>query len=313
MISKKVSAAALVSLLLAGTAVAADAPACKTVRMFDPGWTDISSTNAIATALLDGLGYKADIRTLSVPIGYKAIENKEIDVFLGNWMPAQQRFIDTLNAAKAAEKLKENLPDAKFTLAVPTYVADAGVHDFKDLAAHADKFEKKIYGIEAGAPANQSLQKMIKADDFGLKDWQVVESGEQAMLSQVARAEKQKSWIVFLGWAPHPMNTKLKLTYLSGGDTYFGPNYGGATVNTIARTGWADACPNAAMLFKQLSFTLDIENAMMGKIMDEGKTPTDAAKAYLKANAGLIEPWLKGVTTLDGKPGLPAVKSALGL
>lgn len=310
---KQVSGAALAGILLASTAIAADAPGCKTVRMFDPGWTDISSTNAIATVLLEALGYKADIRTLSVPIGYKAIENKEIDVFLGNWMPAQQKFIDGLNAAKAVEKLKENLPDAKFTLAVPTYVADAGVHDFKDLAAHGDKFEKKIYGIEAGAPANQSLQKMIKADDFGLKDWQVVESGEQAMLSQVARAEKQKSWIVFLGWAPHPMNTKLKLTYLSGGDAYFGPNYGGATVNTLARTGWAEACPNAATMFKQLSFTLDIENAMMGKIMDDGKTPTEAAKAYLKEHASLVEPWLAGVTTLDGKPGLPAVKASLGL
>lgn len=310
---KQVSGAALAGLLLASTAMAADAPACKTVRMFDPGWTDISSTNAIATVLLDALGYKTDIKTLSVPIGYKALENKEIDVFLGNWMPAQQKFIDQLNAAKAAEKLKENLPDAKFTLAVPSYVADAGVKDFKDLAAHADKFEKKIYGIEAGAPANQSLQKMIKADDFGLKDWQVVESGEQGMLSQVARAEKRQGWIVFLGWAPHPMNTKLKLTYLSGGDAYFGPNYGGATVNTLARTGWAEACPNAAKLFKQLGFTLDIENAIMGKIMDDGKTPTDAAKTYLKDHASLIEPWLSGVTTLDGKPGLPAVKASLGL
>jgi glycine betaine/proline transport system substrate-binding protein len=187
------------------------------------------------------------------------------------------------------------------------------VHDFKDLAKHADKFGKKIYGIEAGAPANQNMMNMVKADDFGLKDWQVVESGEQGMLSQVAREEKKKGWIVFLGWAPHPMNTKLKMTYLAGGDKYFGPNFGGATVNTIARTGWAAGCPNAATFFKQLSFTLAIENEMMGMITDDHKAPADAAKAYLKAHPKLVEPWLAGVTTMDGKPGLPAVKSALGL
>lgn len=304
---------ALAGLLLSTAAHAADPESCKTIRMFDPGWTDISSTNAIANVLLSALGYKADIKTLSVPIGYQSLQNKEIDVFLGNWMPAQQKFIDQLNAAKAAEKLNQNLEGAKFTLAVPTYVADAGVKDFKDLASHADKFDKKIYGIEPGAPANTNLMNMIKADDFGLKDWKVVESGEQGMLSQVARDEKSKDWIVFLGWAPHPMNTKFKITYLSGGDKYFGPDYGGATVNTLARTGWAEMCPNAATFFKQLTFTLDIENTMMGKIMDDGKEPAAAAKEYLKAHPDLIEPWLKGVTTFDGKPGLTAAKASLGL
>ena len=71
---------------------------------------------------------------------------------------------------------------------------------------------------------------MIDADDFGLGDWKLVESGEQAMLAQVARAEKSGDAIVFLAWAPHPMNTAFELTYLSGGDAYFGPDYGGAQV-----------------------------------------------------------------------------------
>ena len=52
---------------------------------------------------------------------------------------------------------------------MPTYVAEAGVKDFKDLAPHADKFDAKIYGIEPGAPANLNLQKMIAADDFGMR------------------------------------------------------------------------------------------------------------------------------------------------
>jgi glycine betaine/proline transport system substrate-binding protein len=300
-------------LLVAGAAQASDGQSCQTIRMFGPGWTDIASTNAIASTLLDALGYKADIKDLSVPIGYKAIENKEIDVFLGNWMPAQQKFIDALDSAKAAEKLTQNLEGAKFTLAVPTYVSDAGVHDFKDLAPNGDKFGHKIYGIEAGAPANTNLMNMIKANDFGLKGWKVVESGEQGMLAQVARDEKSKTWIAFLAWAPHPMNNKFKLTYLTGGDKYFGPNFGGATVNTLARTGWAESCPNAAKFFKNLTFNLKIENEMMGKILDDGTKPEDAAKAYLKSHPDLLGPWLEGVETFDGKPALGAVQKALGL
>lgn len=307
------AAGALIIVLAAGPAAAADAPSCKTVRMSDPGWTDITSTNAIAGVLLDGLGYRQDVKTLSVPIGYESMKNRNLDVFLGNWMPAQQKFIDALNEAKAVEVLATNLSGAKFTLAVPNYVADAGVKDFKDLAANADKFGTQIYGIEPGAPANANIQKMIDADDFGLKGWKLVESGEQAMLAQVKRSQNGKDWIVFLAWAPHPMNESFAITYLSGGDAYFGANYGGADVRTLARTGWSAECPNAARLFRNLTFDLSIENAMMGKILDEGQEPNAAAKAWLKAHPDALGPWLDGVTTLDGKPGLPAVKAALGL
>ncbi len=305
------SLAFLAALAAAAPALAEDA-ACKAVRLSDPGWTDITSTNSIASTLLTALGYAPEVKTLSVPIGYEAMKSGDIDVFLGNWMPAQQHFRDDLDAAKAAEVVVQNLEGAKFTLAVPTYVSDQGVKDFKDLAAHSDEFDSKIYGIETGAPANQNIQKMIDADDFGLGKWKIVESGEQAMLAQVARDGKSKKWIVFLAWAPHPMNTKFDLTYLSGGDAYFGPDYGGAQVYTLARTGWMEACPNAAKFFKNLVFNVDLENEMMGLILD-GATGPDAAKTWLKAHPDAIGPWLDGVTTFDGQPGLPAVKASLGL
>jgi len=291
----------------------ADDAACQTIRMSDPGWTDISSTNAIASVILDALGYETDIQTLSVLVGYQSLQNKDIDVFLGNWMPAQQKFIDDLNAANAIEVLVKNLEGAKFTLAVPTYVAEKGIKDFKDLAANADSFGKQIYGIEPGAPANENIQRMIDSGDFGLTGWSLVESSETGMLSQVARAERAEENIVFLAWAPHPMNTKFDITYLSGGDEYFGANFGGAEVFTIARTGWAEQCPNAAQFFRNLTFTVELENEMMGKILDEGKDANEAAAEWIRANPAALDPWLKDVTTFDGQPGLEAVKAELGL
>ena len=49
----------LVHALLATTllglspALAADPESCQTIRLSDPGWTDITSTNSIAATLLD--------------------------------------------------------------------------------------------------------------------------------------------------------------------------------------------------------------------------------------------------------------------
>lgn len=303
----------LATMSVSATAMAADAASCSTIRLSDPGWTDITSTNAIASVLLDGLGYKADVKTMSVPIGYEALKSGDTDVFLGNWMPAQQKFRDDLDASKSAEVVVKNLTGAKFTLAVPTYVADAGVKNFKDLAANSDKFRSEIFGIEPGAPANQNIQKIIADTNFKLDGWKLVESGEQAMLAQVDRLNRSKEWVVFLAWAPHPMNTKFDITYLAGGDDYFGKDFGGAEVFTLARTGWSGECPNAAKFFTNLVFDVDLENQLMDKILNEGTEPAQAAKDWIKANPDRLTQWLDGVTTLSGEPGLAAVKTSVGL
>lgn len=301
--------AALALSLLAAPALAQDPAECSTVRLSDPGWTDITATNGVAAVLLDALGYQADIATLSVPVGYEALKGAQTDVFLGNWMPAQQRFRDDLDASGTVTELVRNLEGAKFTLAVNPAAAELGVADFADLDAHRDAFQGRIYGIEPGAPANQSIQAMIEADEFGLGDWELVESGEQAMLAQVTRNSGTPT--VFLAWAPHPMNEAIDITYLSGGDAQFGPDFSGATVHTLARSEWAEACPNAARLFSQLVFDVPMENQLMGKILDDGADAQEAAREWLAENPQAMEPWLDGVTTLDGQPGLEAVQSAV--
>lgn len=299
------------ALIAAAPALADDPASCGTVRFSDPGWTDITATNGVATALLQGLGYTPDLRTLSVPVGYEALKNGDTDLFLGNWMPAQQRFRDDLDASGRTEELVQNLTGAKFTLAVTAAAADLGVQDFADLDGHKDAFQGKIYGIEPGAPANQTIQAMIEADKFGLGDWELVELSEQGMLAQVQRNDAAGQPSVFLAWAPHPMNVALDITYLSGGDEEFGPDYGGATVHTLARKEWAAACPNAARLFGQLVFSVEMENLLMGKILDEGMDPTQAAKGWIAENPDAVAAWLDGVTTLDGKPGAEAVMASV--
>ncbi|NON23238.1 glycine betaine ABC transporter substrate-binding protein, partial [Klebsiella pneumoniae] len=119
---------------------------------------------------------------------------------------------------------------------------NAGVKDFADLQKHADQFDKKLYGIGSGAPANLSLKEIIDKNDFNLGQWKLVESSEQAMLAQVDRAVKKQQFITFLGWTPHPMNVKLKMHYLTGGEKWFGSK---GEVYTLTRKGYPQACPNA--------------------------------------------------------------------
>ena len=309
-----VAALAVLSALPGGRALAAgDPPACKPVRFSDVGWTDITATTAATSAVLKGLGYAPHTDVLSVPVTYQSLHAKQVDVFLGNWMPTMEADHKPYIDDHSVEVVGTNLTGAKYTLAVPDYTFAEGLKSFADIAKFKDKLAGKIYGIEPGNDGNRLILGMIKDDKFGLKGFDLVESSEQGMLAQVERAVKRHEPIVFLGWEPHPMNTKFKMDYLSGGDDVFGPDYGGATVLTNVRAGLRQDCPNLGRFLDQLTFTLPMENAVMGSILFDGQDPDKAATDWLKANPATLDRWLAGVTTLDGQPGLPAVKASLGL
>ena len=299
--------------LCAGQALAGDPASCKTVKFSDVGWTDITATTAVASELLKGLGYTPKTTVLAVPVTYASMKNKDIDVFLGNWQPSMENDRKPYIEDKSVIEIGANLPEgAKYTLAVPQYTYDAGLKDFSDIKKFKDKLKGKLYGIEAGNDGNRLILDLIKDDKFSLKDFTLVESSEQGMLAEVQRATSHKEDVVFLGWAPHPMNVNYKIQYLTGGDDSFGPNFGGAVVYTNERAGWAAECPNAAKLIANLKFTVDIENVIMNKILTDGEDGGKAAADWLKTKPKQLDAWLAGVTTFDGAPGLPAVQKAIG-
>ena len=304
--STLLASAALVSL-----AAGAQAEGCDTVTFSDVGWTDITATTAVATTILDALGYDTDIKVLSVPVTYSALSGGDIDIFLGNWMPTMEADIAPYREDGTVETVRTNLVGAKYTLAANKAAADLGIKDFADIAAHKDALDGKIFGIEPGNDGNRLIMDMIAANAFGLDGFEVVESSEQGMLAQVERADKDGAPVVFLGWEPHPMNANFEMTYLAGGDDFFGPNFGGAEVATNVRAGYVTECPNVGKFLQNLEFSLALENEIMGAILNDGEEPGEAAKTWLAAHPDVIAPWLDGVTTKDGGDAAAAVAAAL--
>ncbi len=310
-VTKKTVAASAMSLLALNAYAAVEPQQCENVRFADVGWTDITATTAITTELLKGLGYQTKTDLLSVPVTYSSMANGDIDVFLGNWMPTMEGDIAKYREAGTVETVRANLEGAKYTLAVPKYVYDAGVKSFADLAKHADKFKDRIYGIEPGNDGNRLIQSMIDSDAFGLKDFSLVESSEAGMVSQVSRAARRNQWIVYLGWAPHPMNSNVEMEYLDGGDDFFGPNYGGANVYTNVRANYLSECSNVGQLLQNLEFSLEMENELMEAILNQNIQPNKAAQQWLNSNPQQVEAWLKNVKTLKGDSAQDAVSAYL--
>ncbi|MDX1737487.1 MAG: choline ABC transporter substrate-binding protein [Alphaproteobacteria bacterium] len=309
---KKLALAGVAAVAFSAQASATDPASCKSVTFADVGWTDITSTTAASSVVLSALGYEPESKLLSVPVTYKSLETGDVDIFLGNWMPTMEGDLAPYRDAGTVEVVQPaNLVGAKYTLAVNKKAYDAGLKSFADIAKFKDQLDGKIYGIEPGNDGNRLIQDMIAQNAFDLTGFEVVESSEQGMLAQATRASKRDEMIVFLGWAPHPMNANLEMEYLSGGDDYFGPNYGGADVYTNVRKGLMAECPNLGKLVSQLQFTLPMENEIMGAILNDGEDQNDAARAWLKANPAILDGWLEGVKTIDGGDGLAAAKAAI--
>jgi glycine betaine/proline transport system substrate-binding protein len=302
--------ALLLTALACNASAAAEPASCRIVRFSDIGWTDVTATTGLASHLVRMLGYEPRVTVLSVPVTFASLRNGDIDVFLGNWMPAQAADLRPYQADGSVEVVRANLEGAKYTLAVPAYLHEAGLRDFADIRRFAGELQHQIYGIEPGNDGNRLVLQMIKENEHGLGDFKLVESSEQGMLAQVERAVAARRPIVFFGWEPHPMNTRFEMRYLTGGDSSFGPNYGGATVYTNVRRGYLQECPNVGRLVRNLKFTLRAESEIMAGILERKLAPEAAAEAWLRRNPGELDAWFEGVTTVDGRPAPSSLDAA---
>ncbi|MGE7990072.1 choline ABC transporter substrate-binding protein [Pseudomonas sp. NPDC089554] len=302
----------LLSLALGSTLVspvfAAEPAECKNVRLGVVNWTDVIATSAMAQVLLEGLGYQVKQTSASQQIIFAGIRDKRLDMFLGYWNPLMTQTITPFVDAKQVKVLdKPSLEDARATLAVPTYLADKGLKSFADIQKFQKELGGKIYGIEPGSGANTQIKEMIKKDQFGLGKFQLVESSEAGMLAAVDRAVRRKEAVVFFGWAPHPMNVNIDMTYLDGSEGALGPDEGKATVWTVTAPDYAQSCPNASRLLANLTFSAEAESRMMQPLLDH-KDALESARQWLKDHPQDKARWLEGVTTLDGKPAAENIK-----
>lgn len=77
------------------------------------------------------------------------------------------------------------------------------------------------------------------------------------------------------------------------------------------RKDYLKECSNVGKLLQNMEFSLAMENQLMDAVLNQNQKPRAAAKAWLKANPAVLEGWLSGVSSRDGKDGLAMVSSRL--
>ena len=195
------------------------------------------------------------------------------------WRPTSRRYRD----AGKVETVRTNLEGAKYTLATNEAGAALGIKDFKDIAAHKDALEGKIFGIEPGNDGNRLILDMIASGPFGLDGFEVVESSEQGMLAEVAKRSDggRADRLPRLGTPPDERQLQDDLSDRRG--RLFRPELRrGDVVATNTRAGYVAECPNQGKFLQNLSFTLAMENEIMGAILNDGDRPARCRKGLAR-------------------------------
>jgi glycine betaine/proline transport system substrate-binding protein len=263
-------------------------------------WPGVTVKTHVAAKIAEYLGYETEMTAASQAIIFKSLETEDLDVFLGNWLPTMQMHFNEYQEKGVVHNVRVNLEDVVYQTAVPEYVYEAGVQSLADLNEHAEKFDSKIYGIEPGNDGNIIIQDAIDNNTYNLGDWTLQASSTAGMLSSVQRAVNNKEWIAFNGWKPHYMNVMFDLKYLEDPEGIWGEN---DSVYTVARNGYQDENPNFYKFLEQFTVTAPIQNQWVDEYQNKDRDPEAVAEEWIANNLDVVNQWVFGVKSTDGRMG----------
>lgn len=268
-----------------------------TVRFGTPQWPGATVKSEVARQLLDTLGYRTSLREASSSIILEGMASGDLDVNMALWRPSQSGMLDPrLEAGELVEVVK-NIDGARFQLAVPEYVWDAGVHSMADLAEHAERFGRTFYGIEPGNVGNELMQNAIDDGTYGLDDWRVAASSETGMMSQVESDIRNEQWVAFLGWEPHWMNVDFDIRYLEDPENLWGD---ASSVSTVVASDFAERHPNVIAFLDNMVVPIAVQDQWVYAYSREDQPLEAVAATWIQSHPERVNAWLEGVTTADG-------------
>lgn len=154
----------------------------------------------------------------------------------------------------------------------------------------------EITGIEPGAGVFQAAELATEEYD-NLDGWEVVASSSGAMATALGEAIAKEEPIVVTGWSPHWKFSDYDLKYLDDPKGVFGD---AETINTMVREGLEDDQPEAFEVLDNFNWTTDDIEAVMLDI-NNGKSPEEAAQAWVDENQDEVDAWTEGVSEVDGE------------
>lgn len=278
-------AALMVVILVAGCS-SNNGESKKKVTLAYVAWdSEIASTYVVKEVFEQKLNYKVELLQVDAGPMWAGISDGSADAMVAAWLPTTHAsYVSKYNGKY--EDLGPNLDGTKIGLVVPQYMDINSIEDLNEKIGADVNYT--IIGIEPGAGLMMSTEKVL--DQYGLRDkWTLLESSSAAMTQQLEKAYAKKEPIIVTGWTPHWKFAKMDLKYLEDPKNVYG---GDEQIHTIARKDLKTDNPEAYAFLDKFNWTPDDMAAVMVDIQ-EGKSPEDAAKAWVEKNQDKVDAWFK--------------------
>ncbi|WP_046470593.1 glycine betaine ABC transporter substrate-binding protein [Allosalinactinospora lopnorensis] len=246
-------------------------------------WDENIAVTNMWQVLLEEKGYDVTVQDVDVAPTFQGIAQGDLDVFMDAWLPdTHGEYWDQYG--EQIEDVGVWYEGATLHLTVPSYVDE--VDSIEDLPDNADLFDSQIVGIEAGSGLVQRTQEDV-IPDYGLDDYELVESSTPAMLAELDSAISNEEPIVVTLWRPHIAYVDYDLKDLEDPMGALGE---GEQIHTVARGGFSEDFPELNGWLQEFTMSEaeleSLEEAIINEYSDDQQ---EGARVWLNENADFVK------------------------
>lgn len=244
----------------------------------------IAYTNLAKVVLEDKLDYDVEITAADVAPAYTSVAQGDQDAFMESWLPTlhkdyvEQYEDDMVDLGKVFEGTQNGL-------VVPEYV---DIDKISELNEHADKFDGKIIGIDAGAGIMKTTEEEV-IPEYDL-ELELTASSGPAMTAALQDAVENEEWIVVTGWTPHSMFGRWDLKFLEQDSDK--EIWGEGDIHIFGRKNIKEDKPELAEFLSNMHLTESELSDLIVHIADSDENEEEAAREWMDENEDVIEDWL---------------------
>ncbi len=245
--------------------------------------SEVAGTNVVKAILQEKMGYDVDITPVSASAMWQAVSVGDVDAIVAAWLPtAHGHYLR--HVADKVVNLGPNLNGTKIGLVVPDYVQ---VDSIDELNVYAEKFDRRIIGIDPGAGVMSATEKAMSV--YRLDGFELVEGSGETMIAELKYRISKNQWAVATGWTPHWKFGKWRLRYLDDPKGIYG---GAEHIATIVRKGLYMDMPDVYLFLDEFKWKPeDMQKVMVWNL--EGADPYESAIRWIEENPHRVNEWIK--------------------
>ena len=296
------------------TEEAAAAPESRdvTIKLAENPWSGSQVNVAVAKILLEEeLGYPVEIVSIDENAQWPALASGDLHASLEVWPSGHA---DNMALYIDEQGSVENIgllgPVGEIGWFMPSYVLEQD----PDLATWegftkpetAELFATAETGDQGQFLAGDQSWVQYDADiisNLGLPFEVVTAGSEEALLAQLDSAYSREEPLLFYFWTPHAVHAKYDLTqvelppysqecYAQAAEGGVDCAYPADELFKIASTQLQEVAPDAYEFLKNFNYSIEDQISMIAAVDTEGKTPEEAARAWIEANPEAWQAWL---------------------